>query len=861
MAGFISKIKKTILLFLTIFLLSVFDSSDAFAKICDGGVNCTGKTQTLCEEVAGCTWVVNPDLTDESSLTIAMCNVVTMATGTGAKVFASLVIISLGIGFFTGKISWGLILGVGGGIASIFGSVTIVAVISGSDVLNCVVGVKADCTSTSEGYDLPENSSPKSSTSANNNSSIKILCNSGFFGHINDLVCFDGIWYGASGFCEQTDCGDPNVSDPLDNGTWDVNQANDGETITGTCDNGFRGPVTIQCSENNFINMQGACDPLPVCDSTTQGYQDISEWGEWSADSAYIGQSVSASCYDSDLGVAPSDMECVYTEDETAGIWQGGDNENCKVFQPCNDASTFMDLSPNGSWLSESVNHGDSIDGNCSYGNYDLPPELVCNDGSWESIGGDACPSQCIDADVNFDISLNGGTWPSQTVNYESTITANCPQQRSTYDEKPELTCGDEGIFTFNEVYCHEGCIVEAGSEYELDPADGSWSNGGIANSGDEITAICATSSTDLPVLSCHDGEWTHNGFICYASCSDPNGFLSITDGSWESEIVNHGATVKATCTSSSDVPTLECNDGYWIDLGGVVCNAGCTNADGFLSLTDGSWNIQTANHGATIQGSCNSSSDIPTLECNDGTWSNPDNIVCHAGCSDADSVVDLSGSGGSWPTQSTDHGGFIIADCLEYTAIDPRLDCDDGTFIYNNEICFDSRCHDPEGAKSLANGGGWTGTSSGDSYTNQHATYSDGTVMTGSCLSAFNTATPTLTCNEGTWIFNNDDCDPVPDCVAMGNPAWSPELYVTSEVPGGCNEMRPGSYCRCCTDGRWHGSTGRHLTAASGYTVYLGTTYAWTNSYCISSTPGCTKHNNFSGSSSPACERKSVYD
>ena len=46
-------------------------------------------------------------------------------------------ILSVGIGFFTGKVSWGLMIGVAAGIAGMFGAPTIVAAITGTDKFTC----------------------------------------------------------------------------------------------------------------------------------------------------------------------------------------------------------------------------------------------------------------------------------------------------------------------------------------------------------------------------------------------------------------------------------------------------------------------------------------------------------------------------------------------------------------------------------------------------------------------------------------------------------------------------------------------------------------------------------------------------
>ena len=68
-----------------------------------------------------------------NSLTKVMCNALRIVTGTAGKTFATFAIIATGIGFFTGKVSWGLMIGVAAGIATMFGGPSIVAAISGEN--------------------------------------------------------------------------------------------------------------------------------------------------------------------------------------------------------------------------------------------------------------------------------------------------------------------------------------------------------------------------------------------------------------------------------------------------------------------------------------------------------------------------------------------------------------------------------------------------------------------------------------------------------------------------------------------------------------------------------------------------------
>ena len=66
-----------------------------------------------------------------------MCNALKIITGNAGKAFAAFAIISVGIGFFTGKVSWGLMIGVAAGIAAMFGAPSIVSAITGESSFDC----------------------------------------------------------------------------------------------------------------------------------------------------------------------------------------------------------------------------------------------------------------------------------------------------------------------------------------------------------------------------------------------------------------------------------------------------------------------------------------------------------------------------------------------------------------------------------------------------------------------------------------------------------------------------------------------------------------------------------------------------
>ena len=71
---------------------------------------------------------------NQNTFTKSMCNALRVVNGSAGKTFAAFAIIATGIGFFTGKVSWGLMIGVAAGIATMFGAPSIVAAISGENV-------------------------------------------------------------------------------------------------------------------------------------------------------------------------------------------------------------------------------------------------------------------------------------------------------------------------------------------------------------------------------------------------------------------------------------------------------------------------------------------------------------------------------------------------------------------------------------------------------------------------------------------------------------------------------------------------------------------------------------------------------
>ncbi|MFT5703404.1 MAG: type IV secretory pathway VirB2 component (pilin) [Rickettsiales bacterium] len=113
-------------------------------NVCQGSTNKTtcGGTTGISSPAAcntsgtGCIWSVTADA-DNNAFVETLCNALKVVTGNGGKAFAAFAVISVGIGFFTGKVSWGLMIGITAGIAAMFGAPTIVAAIAGGKAVDC----------------------------------------------------------------------------------------------------------------------------------------------------------------------------------------------------------------------------------------------------------------------------------------------------------------------------------------------------------------------------------------------------------------------------------------------------------------------------------------------------------------------------------------------------------------------------------------------------------------------------------------------------------------------------------------------------------------------------------------------------
>lgn len=116
--------KKT-LFFLALFagIFAIFSMTGAFAE--GGTTTTTGTT------------IIGSQGGSGGDMQLVLCNVLKFVTGTVGKTLASFIIIGVGLGFFTGKVSWGLLIGVTLGISAMFGAPAIIRAVTGDSAKLC----------------------------------------------------------------------------------------------------------------------------------------------------------------------------------------------------------------------------------------------------------------------------------------------------------------------------------------------------------------------------------------------------------------------------------------------------------------------------------------------------------------------------------------------------------------------------------------------------------------------------------------------------------------------------------------------------------------------------------------------------
>lgn len=84
----------------------------------------------------------------ENAIAELLCNAMLLLTGGAGRTFAAFAVIGVGLMFFGGKVTWGVMVGVAVGIGAIFGAPSIVSAITGGEEVVCGTQVNIAGTTT-----------------------------------------------------------------------------------------------------------------------------------------------------------------------------------------------------------------------------------------------------------------------------------------------------------------------------------------------------------------------------------------------------------------------------------------------------------------------------------------------------------------------------------------------------------------------------------------------------------------------------------------------------------------------------------------------------------------------------------------
>ncbi len=469
----------------------------------------------------------------------SMCNVMNVVTGTAGRTFAAFAVASVGVGFYTGKVSWGVLVGTAAGIAVIFGAPSIVAAVSGSDVFECRKGVQVvtcnddgcfACPVGFTGADCDECSVGFSGDDCNQ-------CQNGYVGE-RCSECSDGFSK-VDGMC-QAGCKITEekglTTSSLDPGSKTIkcDKLNFTGTYKYSCTNGALQVLSNSCvCQRNFTGEN--------CDQCNPGYKgnNCEE-----CDAGYT--MINKVCH-KDCQVEDSDIAGVVGKVAIAGIVK-------KTVLPLSGSlACDKDIKK----FSGSVNYSciggvfkiESGSCVCATG-YKGDDCLSCNSGYVADANGN-----CVGA-LSCSVSITGSS-VKKTINHEVQDTATCDV--AGYSGSASYTCNNGDLLV--NVPCYKSCSATV-----------SGISAAISlSSGLSITKTCDVSGySGTAELSCNNGVISVKT-PCYKNCA-----ISIA-GVTSKINVNHGGSGQATCNAAGYASTtvnFSCDDGV-ATSGSCSCAAG----------------------------------------------------------------------------------------------------------------------------------------------------------------------------------------------------------------------------------------------------------------------------------------------
>ncbi len=569
----------------------------------------------------------------------AMCNVYNITTGVAGKAFATFAVVAVGVGFYTGKVSWGLMVGTAVGIGLIFGAPTIVTAVSGNDFYECEDGVQVTTCSDDGCFACPVGFTGQNcdTCATGFTGSDCNQCQEGYTGDRCD-ECADG-YTKSNGSCQQG-C-QASVSGVSDS----VVVAGTSKTIKCDKDN-FSGYIQYDCVDGVFTLSSGSCScdtnfTGDNCDQCQEGYTgtncsscadnytkvagDVCEKdcnvsgqvgiidkvalprsGSLDCDKDHYEGLVNYKCVNGSFSISSGSCYCStgYTSDDCTACdlgYASDGNGSCVGAKSCDFNGTVIA----GITAKLTVLHGAQQNLTCDATGYSGSATYLCNNGEPQAIV--PCYKKC-----SFQIA---GVTDAITINSGESGTATCNAAKYSGNQV-SFSCSD-GVPTADKCLCATGYsgtdCSSCASGYSL--VSGACKaqcpvsiagvpttvvNYGVSTvtcsssgySGATISYNCATGNTITGTCACKTG---YTGATC-SSCDSSNGYTMIS------------GTCQQKCQVSIDgVSTTSVSPGAV----SLVCDA-----SGYSSLAP-TLNSSTCSAGKTITGTCSCATGYVGAKCN----------------------------------------------------------------------------------------------------------------------------------------------------------------------------------------------------------------------------------------------------
>lgn len=615
-----------------------------------------------------------------------MCNVYNIATGTGGKAFAAFAIISVGVGFYTGKISWGLMVGVTMGVATIFGAPSVVSAISGDSqfvcdratyTTTCVNGVCSSCPAGTYG----EYCCPAGFTGEN--------CDECATGYTNSPACDTCAdqYVMLNGFCVNNSCTSGSISGLAESVTVSMT---DNSALPCNANVNITGTISYSCIDGNFAVLSNDCVCPPNFDPSNCS----------SCATGYSGEETGCVDCDSAAGYSMIDGAC---------------QKECSVSNKTGLSDRSGILPPSGTITCDVDPYSGILDYTCIDGVFSAPACTKCESPKVRRENGNC-------ENGNSCVVTSNGMPSGQTVAHlASNVSINC---KSGYVGSMNFSCYDASL-TINSGACYQNCTVPT-----------------IAG----VTATTAThsTSTDPRYLTCNASHYSNANSISYTcnngtfnytgTCGCATGYLG--DGCSTCDTANGYIASGSNCVlgascSLNVIPGASSAGSLLHSTTATTITCGATGYNGAQisrTCTNGTWSTGTA---------CNATG------CATGYMSSGTSCVTAASCT-------FSPTGTSPATATVAHGasGSLPCDTSASYSGGPATSsvCNNGGALTTTASCLAPCTFTPTGTSpaSVKVVSGSTGTLA----CNTAAGYTAGNAVSSTCTNG-STLTTTTTCKK----------------------------------------------------------------------------------------------------------------